>query len=103
MTHPATAQILRWFSYAHLHGRARDISIGFHDLALALVEELPEGGPELTVGLRKLLEAKDCAVRAAIDQERAPSRAMGEMIRKQQADALAAGGEPEVIRVSQFG
>jgi hypothetical protein len=32
-----------------------------------MVDHLPDG-PELTVGLRKLLEAKDCFVRAALDR-----------------------------------
>jgi hypothetical protein len=34
-------------------------------LAEAMIVELPDG-PELTAGLRKLLEAKDCFVRAAL-------------------------------------
>lgn len=32
-----------------------------------MVDQLPDG-PELTAGLRKLLEAKDCFVRAALDK-----------------------------------
>lgn len=38
----------------------------FGELALALVETL-EPGPERTVALRKLLEAKDAAVRAKLE------------------------------------
>lgn len=34
------------------------------ELAHQMAKDLPEG-PELTTGLRKLLEAKDCLVRAA--------------------------------------
>lgn len=64
--HPATQQILRWFEYQHLReGLPRDISHMHASLAEALVEMLPDG-PELTTGLRKLLEAKDCHVRAAV-------------------------------------
>jgi hypothetical protein len=64
--HPATAQILRWFQYGHLpEGLPRQISASLAVTAAALVEMLPDG-PELTAGLRKLLEAKDCMVRAAI-------------------------------------
>lgn len=37
------------------------------ELAHKMAEDLP-GGPELTTGLRKLLEAKDCLVRAALPQ-----------------------------------
>ena len=65
--HPATIQLLRWFEFGHLaEGRAREISQTFHLQAHLMVGELPDG-PELTAGLRKLLEAKDCCVRAAID------------------------------------
>lgn len=63
--HPATQQIARWFEYRHLTGQALATSKRFHDFAEQLIEALPDG-PELTAGLRKLLEAKDCAVRAAI-------------------------------------
>lgn len=37
------------------------------ELADRMVERLDDG-PELTAGLRKLLEAKDCFVRAALDR-----------------------------------
>lgn len=67
--HPATVQLLRWFEYDHLLASGpidlRGISAMFHDLAYELVRRLPDG-PELSAGLRKLIEAKDCAVRAAV-------------------------------------
>lgn len=59
--------ILRYFSYAHLPEHLRNISRLFHDLAHDLADHLD--GPELTVALRKLLESKDAAVRAALDKE----------------------------------
>jgi hypothetical protein len=59
-------QLARWFEFEHLPaGGPRDISRHCAGLAARLVEMLPDG-PELTAGLRHLLEAKDCAVRAAI-------------------------------------
>jgi hypothetical protein len=61
--HPATAAILEWFEYRHLPPVLQDYSKQFHDLAHQLAGELE--GAELTTGLRKLLEAKDCIVRAA--------------------------------------
>jgi hypothetical protein len=65
--HPATEAIVRWFKYEHLPtGKARDTSKLFAVLAHELVGSIPDGGAELTAGLRKLLEAKDCAVRAAL-------------------------------------
>jgi len=44
------------------------ISMYSYHLAEAMIRELPDG-PELTTGLRKLLEAKDCFVRAALPDE----------------------------------
>lgn len=41
------------------------ISKQLHDLAVAMVDGL-EDGPELTAGLRRLLEAKDCFVRQRV-------------------------------------
>lgn len=65
--HPATAAVLRFFEYGHLPGgKLRDTSARFHDLAHALAADDTLDGPELTVALRKLLEAKDAAVRAAL-------------------------------------
>lgn len=64
--HPGTAHIARHFEYDHLPEHLATVSRLFHDLAQELLDILPDG-PELTVGLRKLLEAKDCAVRARLD------------------------------------
>lgn len=64
--HPAVTAILRYFEYAHLPRFLQNVSMPFAELADSLVTDLPNG-PELTVALRKLLEAKDCAVRAALD------------------------------------
>lgn len=62
---PAT---LRYFEYHHLPPKLQVISEPFYGLAYHLAQTLP-AGPELSAGLRKLLEAKDCAVRAALDGE----------------------------------
>jgi hypothetical protein len=65
--HPSTAQIARHFTFVHLPAALQEISAPCHDLAEAMVTALPDG-PELTAGLRHLLEAKDCFVRAALDR-----------------------------------
>lgn len=52
------------FAYAHLPPHLQAISKPFAELAKHLVETIPSSA-ELTAALRKLLEAKDCAVRAA--------------------------------------
>ncbi len=57
--------IMQFFAYAHLPAHLQAISQPFGALAEQLVETLPRN-PERTVALRKLLEAKDAAVRASI-------------------------------------
>lgn len=67
--HPSTEHLLRYFEWSHLPERLQGFSAPFAELAREIVDSLPDG-PELTAGLRKLLEAKDCIVRAAVDQMR---------------------------------
>ena len=57
--------ILRHFSYRHLPDDLQKISKPFHRLAYEMCEEGLEG-PEMSAGLRKILEGKDCCVRAKI-------------------------------------
>lgn len=58
---------LKWFDFAHLPpGPGRSASMEFRPLAHKLERILPDG-PEKTMALRKLLETKDCAVRAAVE------------------------------------
>ena len=63
--HSATTGLLRFFEYAHLPDHLKAVSQGSYELADEMVSRLPDG-PELSTGLRKLLEAKDCFVRAAL-------------------------------------
>ena len=58
-------RMMQWFEYAHLPPHLQETSKPFCELALTMTETL-ERGPERTVALRKLLEAKDAAVRAAV-------------------------------------
>lgn len=62
---PKPHYLLQFFSYAQLPEKMQTVSKPFCELAHALCQALPEN-PELTVALRKLLEAKDSAVRAFI-------------------------------------
>jgi len=62
--HPSTAEILRYFEFSHLPPDLQQVIALFHALAHEMAGKLE--GPELTAGLRKLLEAKDCVVRAAL-------------------------------------
>lgn len=57
--------ILKFFAYVHLPMPLRAVSERFHDLAFVLAQSLPPS-EERTAALRKLLESKDAAVRAAL-------------------------------------
>lgn len=63
--HPSVGQIMRFFAWDHLPSHLGSISRECADLAVAMLEQLPDD-PELVIGLRKLLEAKDCFVRVAV-------------------------------------
>ena len=58
-------RMMQFFAYAHLPEHLQEISKPFGDMAEWIVATLPMN-PERTVALRKLLEAKDCAVRARL-------------------------------------
>lgn len=62
--HPAVADVLRFFEYEHLPEHLQAISKQVGELARDMAARLD--GPQLTNGLNKLLEAKDCFVRAAL-------------------------------------
>lgn len=66
--HPEIKGVLRYFSCDHLPAHLQEVSRPFCDLAHRTAELSPES-PETTVALRKLLESKDAAVRAALDNE----------------------------------
>lgn len=61
----AQDDILRFFKYGHLPAHLQAHSKPWADLARHVVESVPRS-PERTVALRKLLEGKDAAVRAAL-------------------------------------
>lgn len=60
-----TDYLLQFFAYEHLPENLQKASKPFCDLAKKIVDEFPSN-PERTTALRKLLEAKDCAVRALL-------------------------------------
>jgi len=57
--------IMKYFSYEHLPSRLQEVSEPIARVAEAMDTVLPDG-PEKSAGLRKLLEAKDCFVRAKL-------------------------------------
>lgn len=58
--------ILQFFTYAHLPPHLQAISKPFAELAETMANSTVEQNAETAAGLRKLLEAKDCAVRAVV-------------------------------------
>ena len=58
--------LLRFFHYSHLPAQLQIVSEPFCHLARVVISRLPRNA-ERTTALRKLLEAKDCAVRANLD------------------------------------
>lgn len=65
--HPSTEAVLRWLEpNPNLPDPQREIAQAVELLAEQVLHAVPEDSAELTTGLRKLLEAKDCFVRASL-------------------------------------
>ncbi len=65
--HPGTQHAMKWLvPNPRLQGNAYDIAYLVWELAVNLAAIL-EDGPELTAGLRKLREAKDCLVLQSLE------------------------------------
>ncbi len=63
---PVGSPIMKYFYYGHLpEGPLRSASMRCSELAQIMDATLPSGA-EKSAGLRKLLEAKDCFVRAQL-------------------------------------
>ncbi|GLI24753.1 hypothetical protein GGQ86_004068 [Xanthobacter flavus] len=57
--------IMKHFAYEHLPAHLQEVSKPIGELARQMDEALPDGA-EKSAGLRKLLEANDCLVRARL-------------------------------------
>ena len=56
---------MKYFDYEHLPDHLQEVSKSIGDIAREMNSSLPDSD-EKEVGLRKLLEAKDCLVRASL-------------------------------------
>lgn len=56
---------MKYFEYEHLPQHLQEVSKPIGEVAVLMNDTLPDG-PEKSAGLRKLLEAKDCLVRAKL-------------------------------------
>lgn len=57
--------IMKFFEFAHLPEHLQPVSAKIYEAAMSLDALLPANA-EKSAGMRKLLEAKDCFVRAAL-------------------------------------
>ena len=62
--HPSVMHVLQFFEYEHLPPHLQEVSKPFCELAETVAAL--SSNAETTVALRKLLEAKDAAVRAVV-------------------------------------
>ena len=60
-----TTNVDKYFAYEHLPPHLQEVSKPIGELAKLMDETLPDGA-EKSAGMRKLLEAKDCFVRAKL-------------------------------------
>ena len=60
-------RLMQFFTFAHLPANLQTVSKPCGELAKLMDDTLPETA-EKTAGLRKLLEAKDCFVRALLEK-----------------------------------
>lgn len=67
MSQYTPSHIMKFFAFDHLPEHLREVSRPFHATASWVDQSLPDGAEKATA-LRKLLEAKDCAVRAALEK-----------------------------------
>ena len=68
--HPTIQDFAQWFDYDHLPEHLKPFSQQCYDLAANMISDLPDS-PQLSLGLQKLLEAKDCFVRASVQHAQA--------------------------------
>jgi hypothetical protein len=59
-------RMMKWLSVGHLPEELKSVVYAYRSLGELICNSIP-AGPERTVALRKLVESKDCAVRAIIE------------------------------------
>lgn len=64
-----SSPIMKYFAYSHLPEKLQSVSKPIGELAEKMDNELPDCA-EKSVGLRKLLEAKDALVRAQLESKK---------------------------------
>ncbi len=95
------SHLLNYFRFGQLasNPEAQAVSAQYAELARKMRDTLPDG-PESTVALRKLMESKDCAVRAMLPTPQLDldgELAAYERQRKPTVETPAVGDVPEVV------
>lgn len=68
--HPSIDNIVQFFDSSHLPEHLAIVARRFEDLKTDLLNDVAEDTPEVVAGFRKLLEAKDCFVRATVSAKK---------------------------------
>lgn len=68
--HPSVVTLAGYFDARRVEPKWREYAAEVEHTARTMLACIPDS-PELSVGLRKLLEARECFIRAASDGERA--------------------------------
>lgn len=90
---------IKYFAFSHLPPKLQAVSKPIGELAEKLEALLPDG-PEKSAGMRKLLEAKDCFVRCALDM---PEQTVGTVPPHQQrVIEEKAARDGEISRLAVF-
>lgn len=90
---------IKYFAFAHLPPKLQAVSKPIGELAEKLETLLPDG-PEKSAGMRKLLEAKDCFVRCALDMPEPASSTVPPYQQRVIDEKAARDGE--IIRLDAF-
>jgi hypothetical protein len=61
-------KMLKWFTFNHLPEPLQPVSARFTAIAAWMMQEIA-AGPEATEAMRKLLESKDCTIRAFLESK----------------------------------
>ena len=82
--HPSVKQLLRWLDCSHLPPHLQAVAEPFSKAGVMVATEL--SGPEAAVSLRKLVEAKDAAVRAKVAEDGREDEIVADMLVKDSRD-----------------
>lgn len=94
--HPSVQHFRPLFAYGHLSPWLQSFSEPFFDLVENMLGSLGDS-PELTAGLRKLLEAKDCFVRSAVLNEESFQQRVKKVVADVAADTRRVAEQPFVM------